>query len=92
MNTSMNDSVNKDRLPDRDRSSLISLIRALTPSEKRLKEHPTDEPSAFYRWLEEQGMRRSDGIYRMPSIFVETVNTKRLIPICAANCSASCCG
>ena len=72
----MNDSFSNDRLPDRDRSSLISQIRALTPSERRLKEHPTDEPSAFYRRLEEQGMRRSDGVYRMPSIFLETVNSK----------------
>ena len=76
MSTSINDSVNNRLLPGRDRSSLISSIRALTPFERRLKEHPTDEPSAFYRRLEEQGMRRSDGVYRMPSIFVEAVNTK----------------
>lgn len=72
MNVSMNGSINKDRFPDRNRSSLISQIHALTPSEKRRKEHPTDEPSAFYRRLEEQGMRRSDGVYRMPSIFIKT--------------------
>jgi len=76
MNTSMNDPLKSTHRPCKNRAALIEQIRALTPSEIRRKEHPSDEPSAYYHWLEAQGLRRSDGVYHMPSIFFEGRNLK----------------
>ena len=81
MNASISVNTTNILNPSIDRSVLVEQIRQLTSSEIRRKEHPSDEPSAFYRRLEEQGMRRSDGVYRMPSIFIGAANTKKAVTL-----------
>lgn len=51
------------------REELIRHFYELTEREEYLRENPGSGQSAFYRFLEEEGYRESDGVYHMPSIY-----------------------
>lgn len=56
-----------------DRAELLRQFYELSETEQKRKVNPALGPSSFYAFLEDQGFREANGVYHMPSIYLNSV-------------------